>query len=151
MNWRPVISGDEGFGSPAVMVEEVNPGHDDSMRYLRAARPFALALEELFIPLRVAFPRLLVVSLPATLLDVFVDLYELVYVFRVRPHLEHDSDQGHVYSCKRLLRDISTITVLHAGRAVYVLTGIEWLWLFGQIVRCVRVLDLSAVRLGPRS
>jgi hypothetical protein len=125
-----------------------------------AQRIWLLTYELVMIPIRFAFPLLVLTPIAVIVLDLAVDVMELLLneVIIVRaslPVLVHgsqsraveDSDATmHVaaYSQPRAALDILTILVLHIGRVVYFIYGSTGLWVYGQIVRSVRVLDLMS-------
>ena len=169
VHWRLVLVADAPRGVNAGAVAEgavapKNPCLAVALA-LRDLRLWLLTYELVMIPLRFSAPGIVILSSACTVLDILVDLCEVLLneTSAVRANLPllaaaqlgvpppasqgDDDDDGtrvSAYSTPRMLVDVMTIVLLHTGRALYALSGYEQLFVYAQIPRLTRVVDLGA-------
>jgi hypothetical protein len=122
-----------------------------------------LTYEELLIPLRFAFPDLVLANPGAIVLDVLVDIFEIAWIaaallqarrrrfeqMSADADIERDRDfasassRENEYTRYRVLRDVVVTASLHYGRVRYFATGGDLFgWQLAQLFRLLRVKDL---------
>mmetsp|Transcript_10944 Transcript_10944/g.32500 ORF Transcript_10944/g.32500 Transcript_10944/m.32500 type:complete len:2648 (+) Transcript_10944:3-7946(+) len=130
--------------------------NNDRVRLYRSLRLPSLTVEELCIPMRLAFPATFVYTPWIIALDVAMDVLELAAIgatltdarlrkSKVSPEvstLSADEEGTVTYTSLQLARDLLVIVIFHSGRALYLLGGLPQLWVTAQFLRCVRVSDL---------
>lgn len=166
VRWRTVLVADaEHSGLAAGSMDEPTARKNPCTALalaLRDLRLWLLTYETVMIPIRFSLTDLVVTSIVCTVLDILVDLCEIMLneTIAVRSNLPlliaiqnnralpvaSEDKEAHAanYSSRRLLIDIPTIALLHCGRASYVLFGVREIFVYAQIFRSSRVLDLSA-------
>jgi len=167
VKWRTVLAGDEAqvmdqqAAQQALLQEREQREHYEKLAKL--ARLPMLTIEEIMIPMRLAFPDLIVFSPLIIFLDVMVDVFELGWIVKTVREQPKDplaayeaakleqanardgqGKQPQLYLAAHAVRDIGTAMSLHLARGIYMITGDNTLWTLVQVVRVARVFDLVA-------
>ncbi|KAG8469193.1 hypothetical protein KFE25_007711 [Diacronema lutheri] len=161
IKWRTVLVGEENdVEDSRARLQAESEERERRQRWqnlAKLARLPALTLEELLIPLRIAFPSLTVATPLAIVLDVFIDTFEIAWIVktvREQPTPEQRKalaaaaesseqvEKTEEYTAAHVMRDCAMAVSLHLARGIFIIAGDNTLWTLVQVLRAMRVREL---------